>query len=1474
MWFKRVIRLFLVTALLAMGPASGVAVAQTEPDPVVGQGAISAETIAKRYETMQKSRISQEQREAAALRMKLMKQVAELQSGVTASAVQPVPNPGGVPDYFGSTANWAYSPLLRKFVDTLPGVGPTKANNLGNYLGVGHPDTETYPGSDYYEIELREYEQQLHSDIPPTRLRGYVQTNMGTDGAGNNTIAPDPIGFLGPFIFASKDRPVRVKFTNKLPIGEGGDLFIPVDTTVMGAGMGPDGMTEYTQNRATLHLHGGISPWISDGTPHQWITPAGEDTPYPTGVSVKNVPDMPDPGHGSMTFFYTNQQSARLMWVHDHSYGITRLNVYAGEVMPYQITDDIEQDLIARGVIPGPDDTIPLVVQDKTFVDAATIGQTDPTWNWGSTPPYPHTGDLWMPHVYVPAQNPADPGGMNATGRWHYGPWFWPPTTGITYPPIDNPYFIDAATTPWEYPLMPATPNPSMGMEAFHDTPIVNGVAYPTVEVDPKTYRLRILNGASDRFFNLQMYTADPTVVTADGRTNTEVKMVPAVPTPSYGTLYPDIVWPKDGRDGGAPDPATAGPEWVQIGTEGGFLPTPAIIPQQPITWNTDPTTFNMGNVEDHSLLLGPAERADVVVDFSAYAGQTIILYNDAPTAFPALDARTDYYTGAPDMTDTGGTKSPQAGYGPNTRTMMQIKVAAAAPAPAYDRAALMNEFVTTATTDGVFKRGQHTVIVPDARYNSVYNDTFPAEQMVRIFQNVTKDFEIIDPVTGAHSVVNLPLEPKAIQDEMGETFDPDYGRMSGKLGLEMPRTAAGLQNFLLYGYWDPPTENLVDQMTPLSPVLADGTQIWRITHNGVDTHPMHFHLFDVQLINRVGWDGGLRPPDDNELGWKETVRVSPLEDTIVALKPVAPKLTFGVPDSIRPLDPAMPLNSSDYFSTFDPVTGNQYAPADRITNVFYNFGWEYVWHCHILSHEEMDMMRPMTLAVARELPAPPDPLSAIGTPGAPVALTWVDATPVPLVALTLESTPDPSNEEGFRVERALLDSAGVAGGYEPIAVVEANLESYTDNTTIAGRGYRYRVVAFNVAADPTLVGASGEVDVLPGPDPVDYFDSYVTTPTVGPNGSITPATPQSVPVGSPADQTFTFAADPGYHVADVIVDGTSAGVSASYTFNNVAADHTIKVVFAINEYPITPTAGPGGSIVWSNVQNPPPGPQTDPLVQHDVMMRTFAFVPDGGYKVSDVLVDGVSVGTPEFYTFANVTAPRTIHVTFEIQTFTITPSASAGGTISPATQQVVEWGLSSPAFTMTPDPGYHLTEVAIDGVLIPTVNTYTFVNVQGNHTIHATFVSDALLPVYRFYNAGNGAHFFTASTTERDAVLTNLATVWKYEGVAYTVNLDNPANTQDLHRFYNKTTGSHFYTASDTERDSVIANLSATYTYEGVAYKVSPTAAAATTPVYRFYNAKSGSHFYTISDVERDMVIATWPTIFTFEGTAFYVGY
>ena len=132
-----------------------------------------------------------------------------------------------------------------------------------------------------------------------------------------------------------------------------------------------------------------------------------------------------------------------------------------------------------------------------------------------------------------------------------------------------------------------------------------------------------------------------------------------------------------------------------------------------------------------------------------------------------------------------------------------------------------------------------------------------------------------------------------------------------------------------------------------------------------MDTHPLHFHLNDVQVLNRVTWDNIIIPPDPTELGWKDTVRVSPLEDTIVAVRPILPKLPFAIPDSNRPLNPMMPIgakgtttgpNGSEAGFNNTDTNGD---PIDPIVNTMTNFGWEYVWHCHILSHEEMDMMRP-----------------------------------------------------------------------------------------------------------------------------------------------------------------------------------------------------------------------------------------------------------------------------------------------------------------------------------------------------------------------------------------------------------------------------------------------------------------------------------------------------------------------------------
>ena len=1037
-------------------------------------------------------------------------------------------DPQGVPHYFGPYPNYATSQLpftdwvgrtvtggIRKFINGLPGLTSAGVNNLGQYIPIATPDTTTFPGCEYYEIALVEWEEKMHTDIAPTKVRGYVQlsttvvpgsqvpltylngTAIMVNGA--QAKAVDNPHYLGPLIIANRDVPVRLTFRNLLPTGAGGNLFLPVDTTVMGAGDGPNqigvdtttmpGMSmpiyeQYKQNRATLHLHGGNTPWISDGTAHQWTTPAGETTSYPKGVSVAYVPDMwfaggtvlpntvgvttppvtgatNNPGSGALTFYYTNQQSARLLFYHDHSYGITRLNVYAGEAAGYLITDSVEQELIgAGGALAGLGYGVPLIIQDKTFVPdyttpianvwgtfASQLAFQDPTWNvanWGDT------GDMWYPHVYVPMQNPSDPGGMNLIGRWQYSPWFWPPFQPM-YGPVTNPYVGDATYAAGgviEGALIPGTPNPSMPGEAFMDTPVINGAAYPYLEVDPTAYRFRILNAADDRMWNLQWYVADPTVITADGRTKTEVKMVDAIYNPAYPTY-----WPTDGRVGGVPDPTTRGPAWIQIANEGGFLPAPVLLNNMPLGFNLDKGTFDFANVNQQTLLLGTAERADVVVDFSQYAGQTLILYNDAVAPLPAPDPRLDYYTGNVDQSDVGGAPSTIAGYGPNTRTIMQVRVKGTAGVPPVDGynaatlTAIEAAFASTATTQGVFERDQKTIIVPQAAYSSAYSQAFTTP-FPDVWANIFDSSLTFTPV-GSATQVTIPFQAKSMHDEMGGTFDPMYGRMMTSLGVEIPKSTPQTATTILYGFNDPPTELIKTSLygTQIGS-LGDGTQIWKITHNGVDTHTLHWHMYDVQLVNRVAWDNNIRWPDPNELGWKDTIRINPLTDTIIALRPIMPVLPFDLPNNVRPLDPTKPLG----VTLKDAAAGVMDPTGIPITIVNHNvnYGYEFTWHCHILAHEEMDMMRAVAVAVPPKTPAY---LVAFQS-GSAATLVWTDSS---------------LSETSFTIQRAI--DQGFTTGLVTFKA-GANIATYTDTTIKNNQNYYYRVQANNLVGDTYVYAA------------------------------------------------------------------------------------------------------------------------------------------------------------------------------------------------------------------------------------------------------------------------------------------------------------------------------------------------------------------------------------------------------------------
>lgn len=143
--------------------------------------------------------------------------------------------------------------------------------------------------------------------------------------------------------------------------------------------------------------------------------------------------------------------------------------------------------------------------------------------------------------------------------------------------------------------------------------------------------------------------------------------------------------------------------------------------------------------------------------------------------------------------------------------------------------------------------------------------------------------------------------------------------------------------------------------------------------------------------------------------------------------------------------------------------------------------------------------------------------------------------------------------------------------------------------------------------------------------------------------------------------------------------------------------------------------------------------------------------------------------------------------------------------------------------------------------------------------------------PVYRFYVPSRGIHFYSIDPDEKDAIILNLSD-YSYEGVGY-YSFNTKANDDlfALYRFNIPSRGFHFYTADPDERDAVIASLSDIYHYEGMAYYVYRTAVTGSSPVYRFYMPSRGVHFYTIDQSERDAVIANLSDTYTYEGIAWY---
>jgi len=221
-------------------------------------------------------------------------------------------------------------------------------------------------------------------------------------------------------------------------------------------------------------------------------------------------------------------------------------------------------------------------------------------------------------------------------------------------------------------------------------------------------------------------------------------------------------------------------------------------------------------------------------------------------------------------------------------------------------------------------------------------------------------------------------------------------------------------------------------------------------------------------------------------------------------------------------------------------------------------------------------------------------------------------------------------------------------------------------------------------------------------------------TASAGVGGSISPSGVVSTNYGS--DQSFTVTVNAGYNFNQVLVDGEPVTLTnGQYMFSNVTASHTIAVSFLLQTRTITASASTGGSISRSGAVSANFGSN-----------QTFTVTPAIGYNVDQVLVDGQPVTlTNGQYTFTNVTTSHTIAASFILQMETITASADDNGSIGPSGTVSLNYG-SNQTFTVTPDTGYNVNQVLVDGkpVILTNINgQYSFTNVTTSHTIAVNFV-------------------------------------------------------------------------------------------------------------------------------------------------------
>jgi spore coat protein A, manganese oxidase len=272
-----------------------------------------------------------------------------------------------MPHVLGTPADALDPSTLTPFVDPLPVPSVMKSAGMR-----AHPEHagEQIP---FYRMAMREVRQKVHRDLAPTRMWSFEES------------------FPGPTIEIRGGTGAIVEWANQLPARH----FLPIDHRLHGAGK------SLPEVRAVIHLHGGRTPAASDGYPEEWVTPGK-----------------------SQTCFYPSKQDAALLFYHDHTMGINRLNIYAG-MQGLCIVRDAQEAALN---LPGGKYEVPLLLADRLLLKDGQL-------------------------VYPVSEHPDRP---------------WVP-------------------------------------EVFGNAILVNGKLLPYLDVEPRRYRLRIMNGSNGRFYRISL---------------------------------------------------------------------------------------------------------------------------------------------------------------------------------------------------------------------------------------------------------------------------------------------------------------------------------------------------------------------------------------------------------------------------------------------------------------------------------------------------------------------------------------------------------------------------------------------------------------------------------------------------------------------------------------------------------------------------------------------------------------------------------------------------------------------------------------------------------------------------------------------------------------------------------------------------------------------------------------------------------